>query len=152
NPDGLLQSMFPGIPSNAAFNNARAHYALLVGLLNNASRTFNVANFETAPAFVPGAPSARAIRYREWGAYLSDQWRWRPNFTWNFGLRYDVLFAPRVVKGGILLPENGLDSLYGISGRDNLFNPGVMTGSAVNNLVLGGPQVGKPFWNLDKNN
>jgi hypothetical protein len=152
NPDGLLQSMFPGIPSNAVFNNARAHYALLVGLLNNASRTFNVANFEESPSFVPGAPAARAFRYREWGAYVSDQWRWRPNFTWNFGLRYDMLFPPNIVDGGILVPENGLDSLYGISGRDNLFNPGVMYGSPVNNLVLGGPREGRPFWNLDKNN
>jgi hypothetical protein len=123
-----------------------------VGLLNNAQRTFNVTNFETDPSFIPGAPNQRAIRYREWGAYISDQWRWRRNFTWSFGLRYDVLFPPRVVNGGVLMPENGLDSLFGISGRDNLFNPGVMNGSAVNNLVLAGPQVDRPFWNLDKNN
>jgi Carboxypeptidase regulatory-like domain len=142
NSDGLLKSMFPGLINDSDFTNAQRHYAMLVGLLNSASRTFNVGNLEKTPSFVPGASSYRLERYRELNLYITDQWNWRPNFSWNFGLRYELVFPPSIVSGGALMPEE-LDGLRVMSGRSGAIYP---------NLVLAGPREGRPFWNLDKNN
>lgn len=138
NPNGLAQAMFPGLSDSSVVTTAQKHYALLVGLLNNASQTFNVANLDKAPAFVPGSSSYRLERFRDLNLYLRDQWYWRPNFSWNLGLRYELVFPPDIVSGGILMPENGLDGLRSSSGQRN--------------LVLAGPGEGRRFWNLDKNN
>jgi hypothetical protein len=139
NPDGLLQGNFPGGLSNLSdFDTARGHYALLVGLLNNARQTFNVANLDKTPAFVPGTSSYRLERYRELNLYFRDQWHWHPNFVWNLGLRYELVFPPSIVSGGVLMPENGLDAARLTPGQAN--------------LVLAGPRERRPFWNLDKNN
>ena len=135
--------MFPGLINDSDFTNAQKHYALLVGLLKSASRTFNVGDLDKAPAFVPGASSYRLERYRELNLYITDQWQWRPNFSWNFGLRYELVFPPRIVRGGALMPENELDALRVVAGRSGPIYP---------NLVLAGPDEERPFWNLDKNN
>jgi len=138
NPNGLTQDMFPGLSDTSVLKTAESHYALLVGLLNNARQTFNVANLDKTPAFVPGTSNYRLERYRELNLYFRDQWQWRPNFSWNFGLRYELVFPPSIVSGGILMPQNGIEN-----GR---------TASGLGNLVLAGPREGRPFWNLDKNN
>jgi hypothetical protein len=143
NSDGLLKSLFPGLINDLDFSNARKHYALLVGLLNSASQTFNVGDLDRAPAFVPGAASYRLERYRELNLYIADQLHWRPNFSWNFGLRYELVLPLRIVKGGALMPENELDALCVAAGRSGPIYP---------NLVLAGPGEGRPFWSLDKNN
>src|SRR5215475_12701710 len=130
--------MFSCLADTSVLMTARRHYELLVGLLNNARQTFNVANLDKTPAFVPGSSSYRLERYRDLNLYFRDQWHWRPNFSWNFGLRYELAFPPSIVSGGVLMPENGLDGLRASSGQGN--------------LVLAGPSEGRPFWNLDKNN
>src|SRR5262245_43833074 len=152
NSDGLLNSMFPGGVSNTVFGNARSHYHTLVGLLNNAGQTFNVVNPSQDKSYTPNAGFYRFERYRELSLYFSDQWRWRTNFTWNLGLRYELVGVPDILSRNALLPESGVDSLFGISGSGNLFKPGTTPGKAVNNLVLGASTNGKPFHNLDKNN
>lgn len=148
NPDGLLMSMFPGLTSNTQFNNARAQYQTLVGLLNSAAVTFNV----VGSSYVPGAPFYRFERYREFDPYITDQWRLRPNFTITLGLRYELVGVPDVLSKNALLPENGIASLWGVSGAGNLFQPGNTPGSAVNNLVFGSSSNGKPLYNGDHNN
>jgi hypothetical protein len=152
NPDGLLISMFPGLTNNTVFGNARSQYQTLVGLLNNAGQTFNVVDPRTDKAYTPGAGQYRFERYRELSLFFTDQWRYRPNLTLNLGLRYELVKPPDVLSGNALLPENGIASLFGISGLGNLFKPGTTPGTAVNNLVLGGSTNGRPFYNLDKNN
>ncbi len=152
NSDGLLMSMFPGLTSNTVFNSARSQYQTLVGLLNSASLRFNVTDPRHATAYTPGANSYRFERYREYDLYVTDQWRWRPNFTINLGLRYELVGVPDILSYNALIPENGIASLFGISGAGNWFKPGVTPGTAVNNLVLGSSSNGKPFFNLDKNN
>jgi len=154
NPDGILNTIFPSLPAGAAgqtiANRARSMYALLTGNLASASQTFNV----TSPTsgFVPRAGSQYPIRQREVNFYAMDQWRVRRNFTLNVGLRWEWLGVPKMLNGLVLMPTNGVAGLYGISGEGNLFNPGVLKGTAPTLLDFAGKDQGRPYYKDDWNN
>lgn len=154
NPDGILNTVFPSLPAGAAgqtiANRARSMYALLVGNLSSASQTFNV----TSPTsgFVPYAGSQYPIQQRELNLYAMDRWRVRRNLTVNAGLRWEWLGVPKMLNGLTLLPVNGIAGLFGISGEGNLFNPGVLKGTAPTLLDFAGKDKGRPIYHDDWNN
>lgn len=47
-----------------------------------------------------GGPLGR-VGYREtiWGFFIQDDFKWKPNFTWNLGLRYEFYTNPTEVGG-----------------------------------------------------
>jgi hypothetical protein len=53
--------------------------------------------------------SERGFRQTLFGAYLQDDWRWRPNVTLNLGMRYEMVTVPTEVQGKL----NNLISLTG---------------------------------------
>src|SRR5262249_56929064 len=89
NPNGLLRGMFPDLSDTSAFTRAQRHYELLVGLLNNASQTFNIANYDKAPAFIPGASSYRMEGYRDLSLYFLHQSSCPPTFSSTLRLPYE---------------------------------------------------------------
>jgi hypothetical protein len=154
NNNGIVTSDFTDLPTgaegNAIVNRARAIYSDLTGFLGTATRTFNVANLDSG--FAPGASFNEAIRQRDLSLYFQDQWRARRNLTLNYGTRWEFIGVPQALNGLTLQPVSGVDGLFGVSGRGNLFNPGVLNGSAPTLLDLAGEDRGRPFYKNDWNN
>jgi hypothetical protein len=150
NPDGILNSEFPILPSNATANRARAVYRDLVGLLASSARTFNI----TSPTsgFVPGATRERIFKQRWVSFYGQDRWRVRRNFTLNYGMRWEFQGVPFETKGIAIQPAGGLTGLFGISGQNNLFAPGSLKGRPSTSLDFVNGDTGKKLYNNDWNN
>jgi Carboxypeptidase regulatory-like domain len=61
-------------------------------------------------AAIPSAVSPRGIRQTIIGTYLQDDWRWRPNFTINLGLRYEMSTVITEVQGKLTVLRNITDA------------------------------------------
>lgn len=59
---------------------------------------------------LPGGLTPRGIRQTIFGAYIQDDWRWRPNVTLNLGLRYEMASVPSEVQGKLASLVNLTDS------------------------------------------
>jgi len=160
NQDGILASAFPNLPRNAdgtvnatgtaIVNRAQSVFADVVGLLASTNRTFNV----TSPTsgFVPGATRQRNFKQREVNLYFQDQWRVRRNFTLNYGTRWEFQGVPYEINGVAIQPVGGLNGLFGISGPNNLFNPGSLKGQPTTTIDFVNGNTGKKLYNNDWNN
>jgi hypothetical protein len=114
---------FPGA-STANLTAARGLYSLLTGRINSINGEIRLDESTNEYRFL--GPSTQRAQLRDYGFYVSDTWRWKPNLTINAGLRY-VLQTP-------FYPQNDsystatLADVWGVSGVNNLFKPGVLTG------------------------
>lgn len=77
---------------------------------------------------------------RSWGLFFADSYRFRPTLTFNYGLRWDFIGDDHDLAHQYL--GTPISSFYGPSGIDNLFNPGVMTGTNTPVYVAQGHQYG----------
>ena len=154
NPDGVLNAEFPNLPAGATgvgiADRGRTIYRLLAGLLGTSNATFNVSS--PTSGFVRGATRQRDFKQRMTSLYFQDQWRARRNLTVNYGIRHEFQGVPYEVNGLAIQPVGGLDGLFGISGRNNLFNPGVRNGQATTSIDFVNGKTGKKLYGNDWNN
>jgi len=60
---------------------------------------------------IPSAVTERGIRQTIFGAYIQDDWHWRPNVTVNLGLRYEMATVPTEVHGKLSVLRQITDPL-----------------------------------------
>lgn len=86
--------------------NANNILATLGGFVEQTSQTFNV----TSPSsgFVPGAGNERNFHQNDWAFYAGDAWRFHPNLTITYGLRYEYLSPLAEANGLMLQPIPGI--------------------------------------------
>jgi hypothetical protein len=83
----------------------------------NGSFSFNsLSDFLTNHPFflaatIPSTISERGFRQTILGAYLQDDWRWRPNFTVNLGLRYEMATVPSEIHGKLTVLRQLTDAM-----------------------------------------
>ena len=90
---------------------------------------------------------------KQWGFFLQDSWRWRPNFTVNAGLRYDVQlpFTASNNSYSTTTVEDvcGRSGVNAGTGYCNLFQPGNMPGTTTPSFyqLKEGEHAYKTDWN-----
>lgn len=104
---------------------AQQLYAILVGRLSgvNGSYAYSPSQNQYVPAI--GRYNLDELQ-KGWGLYFQDSFRLKPNFTLNYGLRWDFNVADRDLSN--LYHSAPTASIWGPSGINNLFNPGSLNG------------------------
>jgi Carboxypeptidase regulatory-like domain len=128
--------------------NAGQLYGLLAGLIENnpsggSAYAGSVALDPSTRQFVTGRNITDKYHQSDLGIYASDSWRFRPNLTFNYGLRWQYEGVPVDDLNEYFNLQGGAAAVYGISGSGNLFKPGTTAGS-VPVYVLNN---GKPWYN-----
>ncbi len=119
---------FPGA-STTVLNSARAIYATLTGRIT--SITGNARLNEDTNQYQDLGSGMQRARMRELGFWAQDQWRWKPNFTVNYGVRYELQLPFYPLNNSYLTAT--VADVCGVSGLNsdggcNLFKPGTLTG------------------------
>ena len=103
---------FPGA-SATNITNARRLYAILTGRVSDLRGTARL-NEENGQ-YVFNGVGRQTVQQRELSGWAQDAWRMRPNFTLNYGVRYDMQF-PFVAKNNSY-SVGDLDDVFGVSGQ-----------------------------------
>ena len=142
------------LPDGTAANLTAANtvYGAITGLLGTSTQTLNVQT--PTSGFVPGYTRLRQVQEKDLALFVSDQWRMRSNFTFNYGVRWDYMGVPTIPNGLAIQPTNFAD-IWGVSGQGNLFNPTAAPGSqtkGVATLDFVSGETGKGLYKNDWNN
>jgi outer membrane receptor protein involved in Fe transport len=90
-----VERMQYNILERLAPNGRMSAYPSLAAFLNNAPDQLN--------ALAPGGSNEVAIRQTLFAGYVQDDWRFRPNLTFNLGLRYEMTTLPNDANNRIQL-------------------------------------------------
>jgi hypothetical protein len=135
NPDGLIQTnatMFPGGISSPDFGNAQAVYRIVTGLLGSTNVGFN----HTSPTsgYIPGIPRFYNPTQTNLAFSVQDSYRFRPNLTLQYGVRWEYQGPFDSRNGLILQPDDRLGAIFGPAGANNQLN--VLSTPVVTDVTL----------------
>lgn len=135
---------FPGA-SGTDLTNAKNLYAVLTGRVTTIGREARIA--ADGSTYNVLGESMQKGRLWHMGFFLQDAWRWKPNFTVNAGLRYDVELPFTALNNsysmatiadvfGVTGPGSGFVPGSNVTGLGNLYKPGVFEGSPTTYKML----------------
>lgn len=121
----------PGI-SNTDLGNARALYALLTGRISTISGSRNVSDI--SKNYAQGEALIQRTRAAGFSLYFQDSWRATSNLTLNLGLGWQ--FQGAAYNTNDIYTGPTFEDLWGVSGVNNLFRPGTLSGNATPQISL----------------
>ena len=120
-------SNFPGA-TTAQLNDARELYAVLTGRVS--AITGELRLDENTDEYTYLGLGVQRARLRDYGFFVADTWRWKPNVTLNFGLRYELQQPFTALNNSY--SKATIQDICGVSGVSptggcTVFNPVVAT-------------------------
>jgi hypothetical protein len=143
--DMFSTTTIPGA-SPAQLTAARNMYATLIGHITGYTSTAYLTEDGT---YVENTLQSRLAKQNTYGLYVQDSWKIKPNFTLNYGVRWQPQTAFVALSKGLYTKLESHDQIYGVSGPGNIFKPGTLTGTAPRVIPL---EVGEKAYPDDLNN
>jgi len=120
----------------------------LIGMLGmvpevNAQSNYSVNHQGAGTLLAQGAPVSRHFSTDEYDFYIQDSWKVRPNLTFNYGVRYELMSPVGETNGQEVMPTIPLGQWFNQRAENAL--QGIPSNASPNiSFALAGPAYGKP--------
>ncbi len=117
---GNNPASLPVIAGLASADRTRAQQMIndLTGTIDHINQTYNG---NSADRYIPYENAFRHVIETMWGAFFQDTWKFRPNLTINYGVRWDFLPPSSETHGIYNYPKGGSKGVLGVSGPIGAF-------------------------------